>query len=56
MRLDKASFHNLVVAPVLKSVTLVEAREQLSAGADGWTSVTRTSKRGRRFPTALTSP
>jgi CRP-like cAMP-binding protein len=33
MRLDKASFHDLVLAPVLKSVTLVEARAELSAGA-----------------------
>ena len=41
MRLDKASFHNLVIAPVLKSVTLVEARE---------TAIRRCQMAGRPLP------
>ena len=56
MRLDKASFHNLVVAPVLKSVTLVEAREQLSAGAR-WLDVRYPDEQaGSALPDSLDLP
>ena len=56
MRLDKASFHNLVVAPVLKSVTLEQAREQLSAGAR-WLDVRYPDEQaGSALPDSLDLP
>ncbi|MGH8576044.1 MAG: cyclic nucleotide-binding domain-containing protein [Gammaproteobacteria bacterium] len=56
MRLDEASFHDLVVAPVLKSVTLVEAREQLSAGAR-WLDVRYPDEQaGSTLPDSLDLP
>jgi hypothetical protein len=56
MRLDKASFHDLVLAPVLKSVTLVEARAELSAGAR-WLDVRYPDEQaGSALPDSLPPP
>ena len=56
MRLDKARFHNLVVAPVLKSVTLEQAREQLSTGAR-WLDVRYPDEQaGSALPDSLDLP
>ncbi|MGH8568620.1 MAG: cyclic nucleotide-binding domain-containing protein, partial [Gammaproteobacteria bacterium] len=56
MRLDKASFHELVVAPVLKSVTLVQARAELSAGAR-WLDVRYPDEQvGSALPDSLDLP
>ncbi len=56
MRLDKARFHHLVVAPVLKSVTLDEAREQISAGAR-WLDVRYPDEQvGSALPDSLDLP
>ncbi|MGQ0592957.1 MAG: cyclic nucleotide-binding domain-containing protein [Gammaproteobacteria bacterium] len=56
MRLDEANFHGLVVAPVLKSVTLVQARAELSAGAR-WLDVRYPDEQvGSALPDSLDLP
>ncbi|MGH8480082.1 MAG: cyclic nucleotide-binding domain-containing protein [Gammaproteobacteria bacterium] len=56
MRLDKASFHDLVVAPVLKSVTLAQAREEVSTGAR-WLDVRYPDEQvGSALPDSLDLP
>ncbi|MDQ3582348.1 MAG: cyclic nucleotide-binding domain-containing protein, partial [Pseudomonadota bacterium] len=57
MRLDKASFHNLVVAPVLKSVTLEQAREQQVSTGARWLDVRYADEQaGSALPDSLDLP